>query len=106
MGHEHTVRHKLGYAKPAGLGSVRVQVTRLTRWSGAARYAGGQVETYDGETLRAFLRQQVASCAASAAPITLDDLRRIWQWPPSGEYQYPGRDWFQAHPRAPLRESP
>jgi CRISPR/Cas system CSM-associated protein Csm3 (group 7 of RAMP superfamily) len=106
LGHDHDLRHKLGYAKPAGLGSVHVQLRRLVRWRASARYTGGKVETYEGETLHALVSQQIAPYVADTASATLQDLRRIWRWPPTGTYRYPDRNWFSANPAAPISQTP
>jgi hypothetical protein len=99
---EPGLRHKFGYAKPAGFGSVRVALTRLVRWRDSARYTSGEVETYEGEPLQGLINQQTARCAAEAATMTLADLRRVWRWPPTGTYRYPDRKWFDLNPTAPI----
>jgi len=106
LGHERDLRHKVGYAKPAGLGSIHVQVTRLVRWRDSARYTGGRVETYEGEMLHAFVNQHIAPYVADTTSVMLQDLRRIWRWPPTGTYRYPGRNWFAANPAAPISQTP
>lgn len=106
LGHDHDLRHKLGYAKPAGLGSVHMQLRRLVRWRESVRYTGGQVETYEGEMLHALVNQHIAPYVIDTASVTLQDLRRIWRWPPTGTYRYPNRNWFRANPAAPISQTP
>ncbi|MBU0496239.1 MAG: hypothetical protein KKA73_07130 [Chloroflexi bacterium] len=102
---EPGMRHKIGYAKPAGLGSIEVRLTRLEFVDYGQRYAtpdrGWTV--YAGDELEHFMADQVAPHIASQS-ITLQDLRRIWAWPPAQDvrYGYPTRDWFNQHPRAPI----
>lgn len=99
---EEQMRHKIGYGKPLGLGSVSLQPMKLTLIDYAARYrAGGDGRgktVLEGNAMwqtlykhmDAFTQQHVVS-------IALDDLRRIWRWKPEPgvEYRYPSkRDWF------------
>jgi hypothetical protein len=80
---EDHMRHKVGYAKPAGLGSVEVRIQSLTLIDYADRYGSsvGGDSTYTGESLQAYLRDQTAACRGDESP-TLRDLRRIWKWKP------------------------
>lgn len=102
---EPELRHKLGYAKPAGFGSVHIQLERLRRQTMAQRYARAAAEECDGPELDAFVAAQTAGFTANRASITLQDLRRIWTWPPVGDYAYPTRAWFRDHPRDPIRST-
>jgi len=106
LGHERDLRHKLGYAKPAGLGSVHIQVERLVRWRDGTRYTRGDVEDYTAAALKDFLNQQTARYRNDTSSVTLQDLRRIWQWPPSGQYRYPDQFWFKNNPQAPINSTP
>ena len=103
---EPTMRHKIGYAKPAGLGSVRVELSRLTLCDMAARYTGAPAQTYEADSLNQFIASRTDPFVSSRSSITLTDLRRIWGWPPNGSFQYPGQDWFSKNPKAPIGESP
>jgi len=107
---EPAMRHKLGYAKPAGLGSVHVQLTALEFVDHLARYraGGGGITRYDGQALHTEIAYRTEAYTTNRASITLNDLRRIWHWPPdeSITYRYPSQEWFQHHPRTPIDETP
>lgn len=105
---EPGMRHKLGYAKPAGLGSIRVNLTRLTRQDMATRYTGGTPEVYEGQALEKLVSEQTASFAANSSSVTLQDLRRIWGWPPTGTHRYPSSEWFgrPENRGVPIAETP
>ncbi len=106
---EPDMRHKIGYAKPAGFGSVRVDLTNLEIIDYAARYrSNGQgPEQYEGETLRQYLEGQTRLYTNDQSAITLQDLRRIWCWPPDPDkqYGYPDRKWFSQNPQTPISKT-
>jgi CRISPR/Cas system CSM-associated protein Csm3 (group 7 of RAMP superfamily) len=108
-GHDRDVRHKLGYAKPAGLGSVAVELTRLTLVDYQQRYTAPDrgMTAYTGAALQDYVNEQIRPFRQDNSP-TLLDLRRIWRWPPHPgvTYTYPGQDWFKEHPTAPIEETP
>jgi RAMP superfamily protein len=99
------MRHKFGYAKPCGLGSVHIQITKLILRDPAARYrqSGGKTE-YQDTALTTELNRRVAPFIATIPAITRADLRRIWQWPPAPgvAYRYPTQGQFAAHPNDPI----
>ncbi|HTK10286.1 MAG TPA: RAMP superfamily CRISPR-associated protein [Ktedonobacteraceae bacterium] len=99
---EENMRHKIGYGKPMGLGSIYLYPVRLTlidysaRYTrpgtthGRSKYEGKQFWNAIGEPVDRFydtmLNQNV-----------MDDLRRIWLWQPEEGtiYRYPDkRGWF------------
>lgn len=99
---EENMRHKIGYGKPLGLGSVHLLPTRLTLIDYSTRYTqagaksskkeltGNDVLALRDELMQGFSRNQLVQ-------IAMDDLRRIWRWPgdPNVNYYYPSkRDWF------------
>jgi CRISPR/Cas system CSM-associated protein Csm3 (group 7 of RAMP superfamily) len=105
---EPTMRHKLGYAKPAGLGSVEVAVTELEFVDHLARYrANGGIKRYTGSDLTTLLSQRTANYIDNHDSITLNDLRRIWRWPPPDDvtYTYPTKTWFENNPHATLDQT-
>lgn len=109
---EEGVRHKLGYAKPAGLGSVHVQITSVELVNYTARYraGGGGFTRYaqvseQGDTLTPYIAQQIAPYTSNTSSVTLQDLRRIWQWPPQHPLQYKSQDWFRDNPTTPISET-
>lgn len=109
---EEGMRHKFGYAKPAGLGSVHIQLNWIDLIDYHARYrSGGGVTRYEragvhGDTLQPFLAQQIAPYTNNRTSVTLQDLRRIWQWPPVHVQTYPSQHWFAKNPTTPIRQTP
>ena len=108
---EPDMRHKLGYGKPAGLGSVRFEITKLSLIDYASRYKANQEAEYVEESrLEAYLSQQTQSFRCNTTSPTLNALRRIWQWIPDPnsqtQYRYPGQAWFSANPTTPISGTP
>lgn len=99
---EEKMRHKIGYGKPLGLGSIYLQPTALTLVDYSTRYtrtAGGRGITslQDNGMWNAFYEHIDNFTQKHLVPIAMDDLRRIWRWPsePGVDYYYPSkRDWF------------
>lgn len=108
---EESMRHKLGYAKPAGLGSIEIKLTRLEVRDMAQRYtAEGRANrgaALEGEALQSYLQAATARFRSNTASNTLNDLRRIWAYPPRAvTYQYPTQDWFENNPTTPISGAP
>jgi hypothetical protein len=104
---EPEMRHKLGYGKPAGLGSVEIKLTQLRLVDYALRYSspdGGET-VYEGESLSQYVADQVAPYRTDQTSITLQDLRRIWRWPGREDLAYPSWHWFRENPTARLDET-
>lgn len=105
---ESTMRHKIGYAKPAGLGSIEIAISRIVTFDMEQRYSfPSQLQgrtIYEGSAASAYLAGQTARFTTDQTSVTLNDLRRIWQWPPPDgvEYGYPTRKWFEENPTAPI----
>jgi len=111
---QEDMRHKIGYGKPIGLGSVQLDVTNLQLVDYANRYkefrTGRGISYYKGDPLYELLDNQMTSidpgvkaawdCFKSLP--ALGQLQRIWQWPPdtSVEYAYPSQRWFKEHSQA------
>ena len=95
---EPGMRHKLGYAKPAGLGSVEIALTRLELIDYRQRYTspdGGRA-VYTDAALKSYVDDQIAGYVDDKSSITLQDLRRIWKWPGRDDLCYPDYwQWFQ-----------
>ncbi len=100
---EEGIRHKIGYGKPLGLGSVYLFPTHLKLVDFAARYTQSSKDRgltlYDDqESLWPFVDEQLDEFRNNhLLQIAFDDLRRIWHWPPDSnvDYYYPSkRDWF------------
>ncbi len=113
------MRHKIGYGKPLGLGSVQLSVTNLQLVDYANRYkafrTGRGISDYKGEALDILLDGQMASIDPQVNAAwdrfkslpALSQLHRIWQWPPdtSVEYAYPSQRWFKEHSQASIRDT-
>jgi len=99
---EEEMRHKIGYAKPLGLGSVQLIPTSMTLIDYAARYKPGRSDNgktiFEGDAMWAKINEQTDRFSAThLIPAAMEDLRRIWRWPPDpqADYYYPSkRDWF------------
>lgn len=105
---EPTMRHKLGYAKPAGLGSIEITLTGITTIDFARRYTAddrGETE-YRAESLNhhTYVDELTRRIRSNTQSVTLSDLRRIWAWPPPEgvTYCYPTRAWFDGHGDDPI----
>jgi hypothetical protein len=115
---EPDMRHKIGYGKPIGLGSIWINVTDLTLVDYATRYTNARTDpnhgitTYNRDQVKALIEEQMASLDTEVhaawqrlrSQPALSHLRRIWEWEPDPtvEYFYPEKAWFDAHPTAPI----
>lgn len=113
------MRHKIGYGKPIGLGSVRIDATELHIVDYATRYttsrANRGMSTYGIDKLPDLIDEQMASFdphidrawKSFSIQSSLQHLYRIWQWPPdnSVEYAYPSQRWFKDHSQARIRDT-
>ena len=99
---EEKMRHKIGYGKPLGLGSVYLNPTSLTLIDYAARYtqpgsARGITVLQSDEMWKVLYEHIDDFSEKHLVGIAMDDLRRIWRWPPDpdADYYYTSkRDWF------------
>lgn len=99
---EQNMRHKIGYAKPLGLGSIFLQPTSMTLVDYSTRYtqpgSESSMTVLKGDALKQTIDQHIANFSKTQlSQLALQDLRRIWRWPPDPdvEYYYPSkRDWF------------
>lgn len=108
------MRHKLGYGKPLGLGSMWLTPNGLTLIDYATRYSAFRarrgITSYNMDEVTALRDEQWAaldpqiseSIARFCSYPSLQHLQRIWSWPPdnSVEYCYPSQRWFKEHPQA------
>ncbi len=103
---EPTMRHKIGYAKPAGLGSVQIELTRLDLIDYAQRYTTPNQgkTTYTGADLQQYMAKRITPYTTDQNSVTLTDLRRMWAWPPPEDvvYGYPTHQWFNENPHKPI----
>ncbi len=105
---EPEMRHKIGYGKPAGLGSVHFEITKLTLIDYESRYT-----TYPGTTeykdnnLQNYLSGQTQMFTDDTTSSTLNALRRIWRWDPTDttSYRYPTQNWFDDNPDVPISQT-
>jgi len=94
---EENMRHKIGYAKPLGLGSVKIEITQLMLLRRHLRYANhpNSKQTYQTDQLEQYLSTNLASFRSNQSN-TFKDLLRIWVWPPHGvRFEYPTYEWFR-----------
>lgn len=99
---EENMRHKIGYGKPLGLGSIYFLPTILTLVDYSQRYTQwktGQGKTsLEGQAMWDVLYKHVDEFSEKhLQKLAMEDLRRIWLWPPEPgvNYYYPSkRDWF------------
>ena len=106
---EDEMRHKIGYGKPMGLGSVQFAPTSLTLVDYATRYTSyaktgekdskGGKTTWQGDPMwnDVLFAQTDNFIETELSRPAMDDLSRIWRWPPDpdADYYYPSkRDWF------------
>lgn len=104
------VRHKLGYGKPAGLGSVDVRINRVTI-DDPDRYrtfnATSRIIESGSDDLAAWIREKKGMYFSNPTRPT-KALVEILTYPQveGVVYQYPGRAWFDDNPRTPLSETP
>ncbi len=99
---EPTMRHKLGYAKPAGLGTIQIELTELKLIDYATRYTN-PTTTAPAPDPNSLIKNYVNSQTQ-----TLQDLRHVWQWPPrepDAGYGYPTTHWFRENSQATIADS-
>jgi CRISPR/Cas system CSM-associated protein Csm3 (group 7 of RAMP superfamily) len=108
---EAGVRHKIGYGKPAGLGSVRIKAENLNLFDIENRYKKFTAENSkkkSGEELRDHIATQTKIYRDDKSA-NLQALRRIWKWPGVYDILYPtlkDRNWFSNYPTTPLSGTP
>ncbi|MDQ2717459.1 MAG: RAMP superfamily CRISPR-associated protein [Chloroflexota bacterium] len=113
------MRHKIGYGKPIGLGSVRMTLAELRLVDYATRYtafrSGRGISSYNADELTNLVHDQMASFDEQVNAAwrrfygqpALDHLHSIWGWQPDSlvVYSYPNRDWFEAHSQARIADT-
>jgi CRISPR/Cas system CSM-associated protein Csm3 (group 7 of RAMP superfamily) len=112
---EPAMRHKIGYGKPMGLGSVHFEPTKLMLVDYAKRYTvegvlnGGSKSVREGKDLHTFIDAHIAKYAPNfLMQGAMADLRRIWRWPALADvkYEYPGQSWFEHHSTTRIAQTP
>jgi len=113
------MRHKIGYGKPIGLGSVQIIPTNLQLVDYTTRYSafrsGRGISNYDFKDLSALLGEQMVSFDAQVSQAlrgfrsrsSLQHLHRIWHWSADNSvvYCYPSQRWFKDHSKARISET-
>lgn len=101
---EDGVCHKIGYGKPAGLGSVRIAAEKLTLFNIENRYKKFTAENREEKSGDDITEQ--TKIYREDKSDNLKALRRIWEWPGIHDIQYPDFDWFSKNPNTPLSGTP
>ena len=98
---EPDMRHKIGYGKPLGMGSVELIPTKLTLIDYSTRYTqwkASQGKQEFGEDIWTAINPHLDSFyEKDLQTLAMEDLHRIWLFPPEAgvNYYYPSkRDWF------------
>lgn len=113
------MRHKIGYGKPIGLGTIRIDPTRLCLVDYAARYTKRDekrgITTYGLDDVTRLVSEQMSSLDPQVhaawtrfrSQPSLQHLYHIWRWPPdsSVEYAYPSQRWFKEHSQARIKDT-
>ena len=106
---EPEMRHKIGYGKPTGFGSVHFEITKLTLIDYESRYRTYPgTSVYEAQELENYLLEQKRMFTDDTASSTLNALRRIWRWDPSNTttYRYPSQGWFSTNSNTPISSTP
>jgi CRISPR-associated protein (TIGR03986 family) len=98
------MRHKIGYGKPIGMGSIQLYPTSLTLIDYATRYTsqssngGKQVLNETNELWDAIYNY---TNTYQIPTKIMDELGAIWRWPADKKvtYAYPSNDWFKGQGR-------
>lgn len=113
------MRHKIGYGKPIGLGSIRIDATKLCLVDYATRYtsrsANRGITEYGLDKVTTLVQEHMASLDPQiheawmrfSSLSSLEHLYHIWQWPPERtvEYAYPSQKWFKEHAQARIKNT-
>lgn len=94
---EGNMRHKLGYAKPSGLGSCKILIEKISYWTLEDRYLSSKEITIDNkDTIDRFVEGKVDRMIKNKSK-TMKKLRYIWRWNPNDKtiYRYPDYHWFK-----------
>jgi hypothetical protein len=94
------MRHKIGLAKPLGMGSCHIKIEKLVVLAPpAARFASLQhleQSVYEGNALEQEIRSLTRDLVNDTSP-TMQQLRKIMVWDPNDprSFRYPDHHWFQ-----------
>ncbi len=101
---EDGVCHKIGMGKPAGLGSIKIEIERITFLDFLKRFEQQEEwsEEIEGDALKEYIKNKTKLYRDSKA-VNLESLRKIWKYPPEDvDYSYPDRYWFKENPKKKL----
>lgn len=105
---ENGVCHKIGYGKPAGLGSVKIEPLKITLFDTEKKYqefiTDSKQEKSD-EQLKEHVKEQTKRYQENKSD-NLEALRRIWGWAGIYDIHYPTFNWFLENPGRSIRETP
>lgn len=102
------MRHKIGNAKPLGLGSCHIKITKLTYLAGPeTRYttlASGRDKILEGTALSDEIAGKIAPYVSDTS-ITMQSLRKMMVWDESDprDFEYPDYGWFNTPPNKSKR---
>ena len=108
------MRHKIGYGKPIGLGTIYIEPNELQLIDYSERYksfhSNRGMTVYDMDSLAGLIETHMESIDPAISATwsrfstqpAMDHLHRIWLWPPDRtvEYAYPSQQWFKDHSQA------
>jgi CRISPR/Cas system CSM-associated protein Csm3 (group 7 of RAMP superfamily) len=97
---EPTMRHKIGLAKPLGLGSVKIEIKQIILIDYKQRYTTQAApQELTGTACDDYIKEKIAQFTNNKQSETLNALRRIWKWDPQDRtiYAYPDQGWFRKH---------
>lgn len=107
---EPTMRHKIGYAKPFGTGSVKIDITHIREIDYSKRYTSPNrgITELQGEALTSYIASKTQCYKNNTTSRILNELRRIWRWDVKNRtvYRYPTVSWFKDNPNAPISQTP
>lgn len=114
---EESMRHKIGYAKPSGLGSIKIEITNLTLRNMKKRYtdfANSEIhysKEINPQDLNNYIASQISGFTTNTNSPVLNSLRYIWNWDPNNttSYHYPtavDRNWFENNHDIPIKNTP
>ncbi len=107
---EPGLAHKLGWGKPMGFGSVRIEVDAIEEFDLRARYRGGTNATTRYEGADAATRaQELTQTLRQGNVEVMDALRDLFAYsgPQEGEdvkWAYPDHGWFKNNPQVSLEQ--
>jgi CRISPR/Cas system CSM-associated protein Csm3 (group 7 of RAMP superfamily) len=107
---EDTMWHKIGYGKPYGMGSVKIECTEIVITDQEKRYTdpahATQAYTERRDLFDYINKVREGFVAHHPSPFVLEDLRKIWNNEVSADvaYTYPDLDWFDKNPGVRLED--